>query len=80
MMFRNSIYWTLMLVFLAGTVEANLFYLGYLIFALVYLYSTNRIYKYRNNHWRWARIYNIVVIFAKVRNSLIDPIYVILYS
>src|SRR5688572_25626142 len=63
---RNSIYWTLLLVFIAGTVEANLFYLGYLIFALVYLYSTNRIYKYRNAHWRYARIYNIIVIFAKV--------------
>lgn len=63
---RNSIYWTLLLVFLAGTVEANLLYLGYLVFALIYLYSTNRIYKYRNAHWRYARIYNIIVIFAKV--------------
>lgn len=63
---RNSIYWTLFFVFIAGTVESNLLYLGYLIFALIYLYSTNRIYKYRNSHWKWARIYNIVVIFFRV--------------
>ena len=64
---RNSIFWTLLIVFLAGTVEANILNMGYLIFSVVFLYSANRIYKHRNRLWRYARGYNIAVIIAKVQ-------------
>jgi hypothetical protein len=64
--FRYSQYWVLVFVFIAATVQPDLLSLGYVCFALIYLYAGHEMYHKRDRLWRWARYYNYAVLLIQL--------------
>jgi len=68
--YRFSVFWVLLLVFAAGTVQPDVLSLGYVAFSLWFIFRESGLYRRRNDLWRWARLYNFLLLMARVRNHM----------
>lgn len=64
--YRFSPFIILLLVFIAGTVHPDILSLIYVFFALLFIFRESTIYSQRNRIWRWARLYNYLLMLAIV--------------
>lgn len=62
--YRFSPFVILLLVFIAGTIHPDLLSLIYVFFALLFIFRESTIYAQRNKIWRWARLYNFLLMLA----------------
>jgi hypothetical protein len=62
--YRFSPFIILLLVFIAGTIHPDILSLIYVFFALLFIFRESTIYSQRNKIWRFARIYNFVLILV----------------
>ncbi|CAH1388772.1 unnamed protein product [Nezara viridula] len=78
--FQAFLWITLAIVFLAGTNRVNLFSLGYLIGAFIFLWQGNDLYlrpvKTILKWWNWLIIFNVAVIFIKTVLQMLGCLYI----
>lgn len=78
--FQAFLWVTLAVVFLAGTNRVNLFSLGYLIGAFIFLWQGNDLYlrpvKTILKWWNWLIIFNVAVIFMKTVLQMLGCLYI----
>jgi hypothetical protein len=64
--FRFSLFWILLFIFAAGSVQPDVVSFGYILFALWFLFRESELYRRRNRLWRWARLFNYVLLLVRV--------------
>jgi len=62
--YRFSPFVILLLIFIAGTIHPDVLSLIYVVFALLFIFRESTIYAQRNKIWRWARLYNFILILV----------------
>lgn len=62
--YRFSPFVILLLVFIAGTIRPDVLSLIYVFFALLFIFRESTIYSQRNRIWRWARLYNYILMLV----------------
>nr|XP_014270454.1 piezo-type mechanosensitive ion channel component isoform X3 [Halyomorpha halys] len=79
-LFQAFLWITLAVVFLAGTNRVNLFSLGYLIGAFIFLWQGNDLYlrpvKTILKWWNWLIIFNVAVIFIKTVLQMLGCLFI----
>lgn len=64
--FRFSLFWILLFIFAAGSVQPDVVSFGYILFALWFLFRESELYRRRNRLWRWARLFNYGLLLIRV--------------
>ena len=65
-MYRNSVEAILVIMFIAGTARADVLSLGYVAFSLYFLWNSDYLLQKRNSVWKYARIYNYILILLQM--------------
>lgn len=55
-----------MIIFIIGTIQIDLFGIGYIAFSLFLITKSELLIQKKNKIWKWIRIYNYLLILMQV--------------